>query len=135
MDTAVYALLARELPLEGVQSALRFAVSPPEKANIGDLYREFQKQFTIDLSDLWPLHDKSSGVSLSAIRNAAVHGDVFTERDWIALSYAEEHLRWTLERILLVSLGWGIKLSSVSPEKLRSYCAYDWKGQQQSLKL
>jgi hypothetical protein len=146
VDTAVNALLARDLPLEvkivrlltGVQSALRFARSQPNKTGrpgIQTLYEEFEKQYAIDLSDLWPLYGKSSGISLSAIRNATVHGDVFSESDWPALSYAAENLHWILERILLVSLGWDIKLSSVSQENLRPYCAYHWKQLQSSLNL
>jgi hypothetical protein len=146
VDTAVYALLARELTLEvkivrlltGVQSALRFAVSQPNKKGrpeIRALYEEFERQYTIDIRDLWPLYGNGSGTSLSAIRNAAVHGEVFSESDWPALSYPAESLHWILERILLVSLGWDIKLSSVSQENLRTYCAYDWKQLQSGLNL
>jgi hypothetical protein len=142
IDTAVYALLGRELPLEvkivrlltGVQSVLRFAVpSSKPRSTISELYSDFEKHNSIDLSDLWPLTGKKAEISLSAIRNAAVHGDVFNESDWKALSYAAENLQWTLERILLVSLGWDISLSNVSPAKLQSYFAHQWKEQQQRL--
>jgi hypothetical protein len=146
VDNAVYALLAHDLPLEvkivrlvsGIQSALRFATSnknPAGKTQLRELLNDFLKLYPIDLSDLWPLCDESSGVSLRQIRNAAVHGEVFTEKDWPALSYAGENLQWTLERILLVSLGWDIMLSSVSPEKLGAYFAHQWTQQRLSLCL
>jgi len=146
LDAAVYALLDRDLPLEtkivrllsGIQSALLFAVpkqNATKRALIRDLYEDYKKAYDLDLSDLWPLFDQKTGVSLTEIRNFVVHGGVFTERDWMALSYAVENLHWILERILLVALGWDIALSSVSPRKLRLYCAYDWRTQQQSLRL
>jgi len=144
IDSAVYALLARDLTLEvriirlltGVQSALRFALpSCKPRSTIAELFSDFENQNAIDLSDLWPLNGKKSDKSLSAIRNAAVHGDVFTASDWKALSFAAENLQWTLERILLASLGWDIGISNVSSAKLQSYCAHQWKQQQQSLTI
>lgn len=147
LDVAVYALLARDLPLEtkivrllsGIQSALLFAVpqqNSTKRILMRDLYEDYRRMYALDLSDLWPLFDKTKGASLSEIRNFIVHGGVFTESDWIALSYAVENLQWILERILLVALGWDIALSAVSPRKLRLLSlAYDWQAQQQSLKL
>lgn len=145
-DAAVYALLSHKLPLEteivrlfsGIQSALVFALQEPKAAKrprVRALYEKLIKKYSLDLSDLWPLLSKSSGASLSDIRNAAVHGEVFTESDWLALSYAGENLRWMLERILLVSLGWDIQASAVSPQKLRLFYAHKWQAEQQKIKV
>jgi hypothetical protein len=147
LDSAVYALLSRDLALEtrivnlvsGVQRALLFALPKSNKQawqKIEPLYRKFERRYVIDLSDLWPLFDGRSGVSLYAIRNALVHGGVFTDnKDFIALSVAAENLKWILERILLVALGWDIELSSVSPKKLLWNTAHNWKEEQRHLAI
>jgi hypothetical protein len=147
LDSAVYALLSRDLTLEtrivrlftGVQSALAFALpycQSEQPLKIKQQYEEFEKRYTVGLTDLWPLIDGAPGASLREIRNAIVHGDAFTaESDFVALSIAAENLKWILERILLVALGWDIELSSVSARKLNWHTAHNWKGQQQSFKL
>jgi hypothetical protein len=148
IDAAVYALFSRDLPLEvqivrlfsGVQSALLFVGvrgKVTKKSRIEPLYKKFVKTYNLKLNDLWPVfrQGEDSGPSLYDIRNFIAHGGVFNERDWMALSYAAENLQWILERILLISLGWDLALSAVSPEKLNLYHAYNWKEQQQSLKL
>jgi hypothetical protein len=148
IDAAVYALLSRDVTLEmqivrlfsGVQSALLFAgpmAKGAKKPRIEPLYKNFVKAYKAKLSDLWPLfrQGQDSGPSLYDIRNFIAHGGVFNQRDWMALSYAAENLQWILERILLISLGWDLALSAVSPEKLSLYHAYNWAEQQESLKL
>jgi hypothetical protein len=87
------------------------------------------------LDDLWPLLDQSGGTCLWDIRNAAVHGDVFTEAHAKALKFAVQNLEWILERILLTALGWDFEISAVSKQYLRLFDAYHWKTQQRSLKL
>lgn len=145
LDAAIYALLPDKLTLEvkivrlvsGIQSALTFALQQPRSASnppkIGQQYESFLAKFSPDFSDLWPLTGK--GASLTRIRNAAVHGEVFGQSDWTALSYATENLHWILERIILISLGWDFHKSAVSPAALRLYTAYQWQAQQQSLKV
>lgn len=146
LDAAVYALLDRDLTLEtqivrlfsGIQSALVFALQEPKalkRPQIRTLYEKFMKKFAPDFSDLWPLLSKSSGPSLSDIRNAAVHGEVFTESDWQALSYAGQNLQWLLERIILISLGWDFHTSAVSPQGLRNFYAHRWQPEQSKLKV
>jgi hypothetical protein len=146
LDAAIYALLLDELALEvkivrlvsGIQSALIFALQEPRtprSPQIKALYDKFLEKYTPDFNDLWPLVGASKGESLSRIRNAAVHGGVFAERDWTALSYAAENLHWLLERIILISLGWDIQNSAVSPAGLRFYHAYQWQSEQRSLKI
>lgn len=141
-EAAVYALLEERLTLEvriarlfsGIESALRFACpalahasKPRRTPSIHDLYTAFNKSYRLDLTDLWPLLGKTDDTSLQSLRNFAVHGDVFTEEHFEALSYASEHLQWTLERILLAILGWNIDDSAVSERFLRRYTAHNWK--------
>jgi hypothetical protein len=65
-----------------------------------------------------------------------VHGEAFSEADWLALSYAGEHLRWYLERIILVALGWDIEKSSVSKTALsRFYAHWKWEEERDKLNL
>lgn len=146
LDSAVYALLARDLAIEtnivnlytAVQRALTFALSLPSdsEAKVKELYGQFEKQYTVDISDLWPLFDNSGGASLNKIRNVLVHGRAFTAiSDFKTLSIAAENLRWLLERILLAALGCDVEISAVSPKKLNWYTAHNWKEPQNSLKL
>jgi hypothetical protein len=48
--------------------------------------------------DLWPLLDPRQGPPPYYFRNAIVHGEVFSESDWLALSYAGGHLRCLIKR-------------------------------------
>jgi hypothetical protein len=51
-----------------------------------------------------------------------------------ALSYAGEHLRWHLERIILIALGWDIEKSAVSSRALGLFTAYQkWKQERDKL--
>lgn len=142
LDSAIYALMADKLTLEvkivrlvsGIQSALVFAVQERMSGlTVGQQYDKFVAKFSPDFSDLWPLN--GNGASLAKIRNAAVHGEVFGQNDWKALSYAAENLHWILERIILISLGWDFQRSAVSSAALRAFHAYNWQAEQQSLKL
>jgi len=142
LDAAIYALLPDKLTLEvkivrlvsGIQSALVFALQERMSGlTVGQQYDKFIAKFSPDFSDLWPL--AGNGSSLAKIRNAAVHGEVFDQSDWKALSYAAENLHWILERIILLSLGWDFRKSAVSPAALQRFNAYHWKAEQQSLKL
>jgi hypothetical protein len=146
LDSAVYALLARDLPIESnivnlytaTQRILTFALSLPtsNKMSISKLWAQFEKKYTIDLQDLWPLFGSKGSASLNEIRNVLVHGRAFTAAsDFKALSIATENLRWTLERILLAILGWDIELSTVSAKKLNWLTAHNWKEPQKSLTL
>ncbi len=146
LDSAIDALTSPDLPLEvqivrlfsGIQSALLFSLQEPMKAKrplVRSLYAKFIKKFTPNFGDLWPLLTAPSGASLYQIRNAAVHGEVFSEKDLLALSYAAENIRWLLERIILISLGCDVTSSAVSPRRLRNYYAYRWQHEQQRLVL
>lgn len=146
VDSAVYALLATELPIEtrivrlytALQAALIFALSLPSSTNkkMGDLYQMFENKLQINIADLWPLIDGPGKPSLNRIRNAIVHGRSFTARDdFDSLIIASENLRWLLERVLLVTLGWDVERSAVSQRNLSKYTAHQWHNAFKSLKV
>jgi hypothetical protein len=147
LDSAIYALMDNDQTLEtsiarlfsGIQGALVFATQHPLTGNrppIGTLFRKFTKANPGAFDDLWPLVDKGQGQRLYDLRNAIVHGEAFSEADWLALSYAGEHLRWYLERIILVALGWDIEKSSVSKTALsRFYAHWKWEEERDKLNL
>jgi hypothetical protein len=146
-DSAVYALMAKDLVLEiriarlfaGIQGALQFALQEPRctaRPGMRELTDKFTVKFGDHLGDLWPLRwDPKGGASLADLRNAVAHGDAFSEDDFLALSYASENLTWTLQRILLLALNWKIDDSYVSQRSLRNFYAYQWQSVQQGLKL
>jgi hypothetical protein len=146
LDVAIYALLNEATTLEveiarlfsAIQGALYFAtqfpLDPRKRPRIGNLYREFMKAHPSVFTGLWPLIDRQAGPPLGDLRNAVVHGEAFTEQEWLALSYAGEHLRWHLERIILIALGWDIEKSAVSTRALGFFTAYQkWKQERDKL--
>ncbi len=146
LDAAIYTLLDNETTLEvniarlfsAIQGALYFAtqrpISPKGRPHIGELYRDFLTMHPGIFNGLWPLLDRLAGPPLYYFRNAIVHGEAFSEQDWLALSYAGEHLRWHLERIILAALGWDVEKSAVSERALRLFTAYqNWKKERDQL--
>lgn len=145
-DAAVYALLARNLVLEvriarlfsGVQGALIFASQQPRgtaRPKMKELYDKFLFKHGDHFSDLWPLLWDDQGPSLSDLRNAIAHGDTFSEADFLGLSYAAQNLEWTLERILLLILGWDIEESHVSARTVKRYFAHQWREVQTAFQI
>jgi hypothetical protein len=146
-DGAVYALLAKDLVLEvriarlfaGIQGALLFALQKPRgksRPKMRELFDKFAAKFGDHFADLWPLlWDPRGGATLSDLRNAEAHGDTFSEEDFLALSYASENLAWTLERILLLALGWKVDNSNVSSRSLMFFSAHQWQAVQQQFKI
>jgi hypothetical protein len=121
-----------------VQGALYFAtqipLNPQKRPRIGDLYRKFLKAYPGTFDGLWPFIDRQEGPPLYDLRNAIVHGEAFSEQEWLALSYAGEHLRWHIERIILVALGWDVEKSTVSGRALGFFTAYqNWKQERNQL--
>jgi hypothetical protein len=49
------------------------------RLSLVEKFEGFQKIYNVDLSDLWPLLDSSSGKSLAQIRNRSVHGEYLNE--------------------------------------------------------
>jgi hypothetical protein len=146
LEAAIYALLSHEMTLEvnvarlfsAIQGALYFAtqrpLNPKQRPHIGELHRDFLAAHPDIFDGLWPLLGSRTDASLYYLRNAIVHGEAFSEVDWTALSYAGEHLRWHLERIILAALGWDIEKSTVSARALSLFTAYQgWKPERDRL--
>ena len=94
------------------------------------MFEEANRKYKFPLSDLWPLFDRNQGASLVNIRNRVVHGDYLSPAQAFALSYADEHLQWTIERILLTLFGWDLNRSLVSPDALKNWHGcHEWNRQ------
>lgn len=79
------------------------------------------EEYSIRLDDLWPLHGPLPEVSLTEIRNRIVHGGTFDQPQHRALIGAGEHMRWTVERVLLGVLGWPVERSNVRNAFLQNF--------------
>lgn len=81
--------------------------------NISGLFRISLRQATesfislhaIDTSDIWPLFDSTTGISLIQIRNKIAHGENFSNEDWWHIAEAEKSLRLLVNRCVLSVLG------------------------------
>jgi hypothetical protein len=116
-----------------LESALLFAdrtsqLFPPGHQSINKRWGLFQNKYSVDLSDLWPLTDKTHGITLAQLRNRVGHGEYLDPAQTHALLYATEHVRWSVERVMLTLLGWPIAKSRVSPARLAYLHSYaNWK--------
>jgi len=102
-----------------LESALLFAdrtfhLFPRGEQRLHERWRLFQAKYAVDLSDLWPIVDKTRGITLVQLRNKVAHGEYLNPAQTLALLYAREHLRWTVERVILSLLGWSVSHSKVS---------------------
>jgi hypothetical protein len=106
-----------------LESALLFAdrtfhLFPPGHQRLQERWRLFRAQYPVDLSDLWPLTDSTNGITLAQLRNKVAHGEYLNQAQTHALVYAKEHLRWTVERVLLSLLQWPISRSNAGSQPL-----------------
>jgi hypothetical protein len=138
-DTTIYALVNERSTLEdrfartfsGLQSVLWFAFRSNggigTRIPIKKLFELFTARYTVDLKDLWPLFVGSAGASLYDIRNAIAHGEFISSSMASVLSYAQENLAWTVERMLLAVLDWPVDDSKVSHKYLSGWSvAHNW---------
>jgi hypothetical protein len=111
----------------GLESVLLHVerINGSQHRHLSDKLRFFQQSYHVDLADLWPLLDKTGGTSLAQIRNRLIHGEYLSEKSLQALMFADQNLRWTLERMLLAVLGWPVSKSNVS-KFLVNFTAYRW---------
>jgi hypothetical protein len=139
LDSAIFALVNERASLEdrftrvfsGLQSLLWFVYrsdgGTDKRVPIKKLFGIFNTRYNPKLEDLWPLFDDSAGASLYTIRNAIAHGEFLNPGKLLAATLAQEHLRWTVERILLTIIGWPIEQSKVKPESLLHWdAAHSW---------
>lgn len=116
-----------------LESALLFAdltfnLFPKGHRSLPERWRLFQIKYAVDLSDLWPLVDRTGGITLTQLRNKVAHGQYLNPAQTLALLYAREHLRWTVERVVLSLLGWPVPLSKVHPGFLgRMHTYRNWR--------
>ena len=64
-------------------------------------FNAFCDKYSVELQDLWSVTDNTNGITLAQVRNKLVHGEHFTREDNLALTYARDHLQWTVERMIL----------------------------------
>ncbi len=86
-------------------------------------FENFCTTYSVDLSDLWPVIGKEKEMPLSTIRNHIVHGSALDRSQLSGLFEAREHLRWTVERMLLAILGWPVERSKVRHDFLLHFTA------------
>jgi hypothetical protein len=91
------------------------------RISLREAYDAFTQELNIKTDDLWPLFGNSNTIGLSDIRNRLVHGDYFPHRFVDALSIANEHLQYLLERFILATLKWDVAKSHVNPRFLKSH--------------
>lgn len=109
-------------------------LSELNRVSFGTAFDQFCANYSIDLADLWPVNNSATGASLSQIRNKLVHGEHFGPDHYEALMFAELHLRWTVERMLLAVLDWHAEKSNVSRSFLSNWIAYkEWQSKQPDL--
>jgi hypothetical protein len=94
------------------------------RVSLGEAFDAFCGKYAIDLADLWPVVEKKGVTGLSDIRNKLIHGDPFPLDLFGALSVANEHLGYTLERVIVRVLGWDVGETKIKPAYLRvNLCA------------
>lgn len=93
-------------------------------------------QLEVPVDDLWPVFDGTQGPSLYRVRNRLIHGGGPLRDAVFTLSFATEHLRWLIERIILAALRWPLGRSDVAPEKLagRYTSMTEWRDARERLR-
>ena len=85
---------------------------------------DFCKTYSVELQDLWSVTDNKNGITLAQVRNRLVHGEHFDNEDNFALTYAKDHLQWTVERMILGVLKFPVTKSQVHPSHLEHWYSY-----------
>jgi|ERR1035437_629280 hypothetical protein len=87
----------------------------------------FQKDYKVDIDDLWPVINQKDGASLTQIRNKIIHGEVFSNYHFDAISLATIHLQILVERIIFTLLEWDVSKTKVSKEYLANELFDDYE--------
>jgi hypothetical protein len=88
------------------------------RVSLGKAFDVFCQKYAIDLEELWPVFGNKEIVGLADIRNRLIHGDPFPHDLFGTLIVAKEHLKYTLERVIVRVLGWDVGETKVSPAYL-----------------
>lgn len=107
----------REKEIEHKRNLMKDKLGELNRVSFSEAFRQCVNHFSVDLDDLWPTIGKSP--TLSGIRNNIVHGSHFRRDQSAGLIFAREHLRWTLERLILALLKFPVEKTNVSRGYLR----------------
>lgn len=99
-------------------------LSELNRVSFATAFNRFCEFYSVNLEDLWSVLDSKGGISLSQIRNKLVHGEHFEDNHYGAILCAKQHLKWTIERMILAILKWSVDKSEISSVKLQKMFAY-----------
>ena len=132
-----------ELKIEGFDEAMLQQNKGLMQKNVGALnrislataFRRFRESedYELHLRDLWPVPGGHGSRSLLDIRNRLAHGERFERSQFYALLCARQHLRWTVERMLLKLFKWPLEDSHISPAAIKDDVNWQWKAQRKLL--
>ena len=91
------------------------------RVSLREAYDLFCKEYSVDLTDLWPIFGECNLVGLVDIRNKLIHGDPFPHDMFGPLVVAKEHLIYILERVLTRILKWNVVETKINPDYLRTH--------------
>ncbi len=121
---------------ENVKVTQRLVSSKLKELNrlsFSECIKSFCGQYNLQVDDLWPLLG-GQYISLKNIRDQLVHGVKMEDEKFSALWCAENHLRWTAERIVLAILDWDLEKTNISHNGMGHIYPYrDLKIHQQNL--
>jgi len=128
---AVHEVLTRHVRSKEKRSAVEQKLGELNRPAIAASFLQTCRQANVALDDLWPL-DNQDGLGLRGIRNKFSHGEHVPYHP--GLETAGDHLQWTVERLLLATLGWPIEKTRVRPESLGFLVAYgSWSEERKAL--
>ncbi|NHZ86975.1 MAG: hypothetical protein GWP19_14055 [Planctomycetia bacterium] len=103
------------------------------RLSFSECIKSFCGQYNLQVDDLWPLIG-GQYISLKNIRDQLVHGVKMEDEKFSALWCAENHLRWTAERMVLAILDWDLEKTNISHGGMGHIYPYrDLKIHQQNL--
>ena len=91
------------------------------RVSLREAFDLFCQKYEVDLNDLWPVFGNKEVAGLVEIRNRLIHGDPFPHDLDRPLIVAEQHLKYTIERIILGVLRWNVMETNVRPDYLAKH--------------
>lgn len=119
---------------DGQKKMMQDKLSELNRVPFVTAFDEFCKTYSVDLQDLWSVTDNTNGITLAQVRNRLVHGEHFNNEDNFALTYAKDHLQWTVERMILGVLNFPVTKSQIHSSRLGNWYSYTkWNDYQKVL--